>query len=82
MNNYKEEVAFKAITEPSVVFSKPRDVVICSYLSTDQKKVALENWKATLKHMSKSTSEGMQSSINEDIVLSKVVDALREVENI
>ena len=42
MNNYKEEVAFKAITEPSVVFSKPRDVVICSYLSTDQKKVALE----------------------------------------
>ncbi|MAF76978.1 MAG: hypothetical protein CME63_15400 [Halobacteriovoraceae bacterium] len=82
MNNYKEEVAFKAITEPSVVFSKPRDVVICSYLSTDQKKVALENWKATLKHMSKSTSEGMQSSINEDIVLGKVVDALREVENI
>lgn len=78
-NDYKEEVAFKAITEPSVVFTKPNDVVFCSYLTLDQKRIALENWKSTLMLLSKTTSEGMESSIIQDNVLGKVNDALREI---
>ncbi len=69
----------KALIEPSIQFSKPEDIVFCEYLTTEQKIVALLNWKSTLYHLSSSTYEGMPSSIHEEIILDKVLVALDEL---
>jgi len=69
----------KALTEPSLVFSKPEDIVFCDYLNTEQKIISLENWKSTLTHLSDSTYEGMSSSVHEEMILGKVLEALNEL---
>lgn len=70
----------KAITEPSIVFSKPHDVIYCDFLTHEQKLTSLKNWESTLNHLSESTSEGMQGPPKNDDVLAEIHSALEELE--
>ncbi len=70
----------KAITDPSIVFTKPSDIVYCTFLSTEDKLIALKNWKSTLIHMSESTAEGMQGDEDLTMVLGEISNAIKDLE--
>ena len=49
----------KAISEPSIFYKNPKDVLQAVHLSYKQKLKALQNWKQTCIQMDECTSEGM-----------------------
>jgi len=64
----------KLISQPSMFFDSPKDILINLSLDREEKKKALENWKQSCIHLHKTTAEGM-SGAGDDL------DTLRNVSN-
>lgn len=79
LNEYGTDFS-KAITDPSIVFTKPSDVIYCTFLSKEDKLIALKNWKSTIIHMSETTAEGMQGEDDFPLVLKEISSALEQLE--
>ena len=67
------------IIVPSVHFKNVSDLLNNKVLSSNEKLVALYNWKSTCEHQETSTSEGMCHYDDEDEIhpLSDVIKAIR-----
>jgi hypothetical protein len=49
----------KALSNPSSVFKRPRDVLDCSDLSRDEKEAVLKQWELDARLLQVATEEGM-----------------------
>jgi hypothetical protein len=69
----------KALTDPSIIFKKPQDVIENTDLSREQKIEILRRWEYDARNLQVADEEGMSPDVPQPTVLDAVLKALRSL---
>ena len=69
----------KALTDPSAIFRKPKDVVERNDLSREEKIEILRRWEYDARELQVADEEGMAPADPQPVILDAILNALRSL---